>query len=58
MMNTTHPRGSGKNYVLNTIINYMKLNNMYITAVTQTGIEAKLLKGEKTVDSTFKIRYG
>ena len=46
-MNTIRPGGSGKNYVLNTIINYMKLNNIYITAATQNGIAAKSLNKKK-----------
>ena len=49
------PGGSGKSYLLNTIINYMESNSISITAVAWTGIAATLLKGGKTVHTAFKF---
>ena len=49
------PGGSGKSYLLNIIIDYMILNNITIVPVAWTGIAATLLKGGKTVHTTFKL---
>ena len=40
-------------YLLNTMINYMGSNSISITAVVWTGLAAILLKGGKTVGTTF-----
>ena len=49
------PGGSGKSYILNTRIAYLKNNKINVLPVAWTGIAANLLEDGKTVHTAFKL---
>ena len=49
------PRGSGKSYLLNILIDYLKFYDIPLLCVAWTGIAANLSKNGKTVHTTFKL---
>lgn len=51
------PGGSGKSFVLNTIIQYLKKNNKESISVAWTGIAANLLTEGKTAHATLKLPF-
>ena len=49
------PGGSGKSYILNTLIAYFKDNKINLLPVAWTGTAANLLEDGKTVHTAFKL---
>jgi hypothetical protein len=51
------PGGTGKTFVLNTVISYLLSKNIEFVSCAYTGIAANLLVGGKTIHSAFKLPF-